>query len=353
MVKMRNSIMAVLLVAVAVSTDAQVRGTGRAQGVVNDKETGKPVAGATVTVSLASEKTQPIVTRTNSSGHWSALGLVSGQWNVDISAPGYATSRGVVEVSEVRQMPMIHTELAPEVKAEPVVAPSPIIPNEAVQAIAEGQDLLKIKAGDVVTSGKSTGETSTSVSHTVTAGEVKQNLATAIADFEKALPMIPSDKPEAKTIRDQLMQVMAQAYYRAGAIDKAIGMLEQSVAADQENSSTQLLLANLYLENGQLDAGKALLEKLPPTAISDPTAYVNLGILFLNKKQPGDAATYFGKAIAMSPNEGGAYYYRGIAEVQLKQTAAARADFEKAIALSPESQEAKDAKEMLQGLPKK
>ena len=68
---------------------AQVRGRGRLQGNVTDKATGKPVQGATVTVAIASGNTQPIVVKTDAHGHWSALGMVTGQWNVDISAAGY------------------------------------------------------------------------------------------------------------------------------------------------------------------------------------------------------------------------------------------------------------------------
>ncbi len=114
-----------------------------------------------------------------------------------------------------------------------------------------------------------------------------------------------------------------------------------------------MLLANLYLENGQLDEGRQMIEKLPAGAITDSTAYVNVGILFLNKKNPADAITYFTKAISMNPKASDAYYYRGLAEAQSKKTAEARADFEQVITLAPDSPEAKDAKLMLDGLPKK
>lgn len=303
---------------------AQVRGTARMQGVVTDKATGKPIAGATVTVALASEKTEPIIVQTNSGGHWSVLGLVGGQWNIDVAAPGYVTSRGRAQVSEASRMPLIHTELVPEVKEEPVIAPAPIIPKEAIDAIDQGQDLMK-----------------------------QEKYKEAATNFEKALPMVPLDKPEAARIRTQLMQVMAQAYYRAGDLNKAISMLELVTAANPADTPSAVLLANVYLENGQLDAGKALLEKLPPTAITDPTAYVNLGILFLNKKNPADAVTYFGKAVELNPNAADGYYYRGLAEAQLKKMQAARADFEKVITLSPDSPEAKDARAMLAAMPKK
>jgi len=357
--KLTFSISMILSLFVASAMTAQVRGRGRLQGIVSDATTGKPVAGAIVSVSPAKEQTQPIVAKTDAKGHWSALGLTTGTWNIDITADGYETSRGSASVSELTMAPPINTKMTPAVQQEAPapeaqVESSPLLPQEAVDAIDEGQNLLKPKVGDVVSSSDSAGVTSSFGSHTVTAEEVKENLTRAIADFEKALPMIPSDKPEAKTLRDQLVQVMAQAYYRAGSLDKAIAMLEQSVASDPANTSTQVLLANVYLENGQLEAGKKLLEQLPPTAISDSNAYINLGILFLNKNNPSDAKVYFGKAIEMSPDEAAAYYYRGIANVQLKQNASARADLEKAVALAaPGSQEAKDAKDMLQGLPRK
>jgi len=346
----------ILSVVTAAAVSAQVRGRGRLQGTVTDKNTGKPIEGAKVTVSLASGETVPIVSKTDSKGHWSALGLTSGQWNIDIVAAGYQVTRGSAGVSEMNPNPAIQTAMVPEEKQEaaPAVAATPLIPKEAADAITEGQKLLKIHAGDTVTSTDTTAPgSSTAVSHQVTADEARDAIKRAVADFEKALPMVPTDKPEAKTIHDQLTQVMAQAYYRAGDLPKAIGMLESITAADPANTNAAALLANLYLQNGQLDAGKALLEKLPPDTIKDSTVYVNVGILFLNKKTPADAVTYFTKAITMEPKMGDAYYYRGLAYAQLKKTAEARADFQQVLTLAPDSPEAKDAKTMLAALPTK
>ncbi len=317
----------ILTVAATTTVSAQVRGTGRLQGMVTDKTTGKPVEGAVVTVGLPSGNTAPIVSKTDAHGHWSALGLINGQWNIDIVAPGFQTTRGSASVSEMQRQPMIRTELAPEVKVEAApaaVATTPLIPKEAADAITEGQEFM-------------------------TQNKYKE----AVVDFEKAYALVPVDKPETKKIHDQLMQVMAQAYYRAGDVPKAIGMLETITAADPANTGAEVLLANLYLQNGQLEKGKALLEKLPASAITDPSAYTNVGILFLNKNNPADAVTYFAKAIELNPKAGDSYYYRGLAYAQLKKNAEARADFEQVLALTPDSPEAKDAKAMLAALPKK
>jgi tetratricopeptide (TPR) repeat protein len=339
----------VAALALAITATAQVRGTGRLGGQVLDKATSKPIANATVTVSLPNGSTQPIVTNTDKNGRWSALGLTNGLWNIDIAAPGYQTSRGTANISEIQRLPPIKTELAPEVKQEAAaVAASPLIPKEGVEAIDEAQALLKVKAGDVLSTGATASPT-----------DVKMNAAKAAADLEKALPMIPADNDKVKTTRIQVQEVMAQAYYKAGDLPHAISTLEKLNASDPwstpdaNQSQRQILLANLYLEGGHLDQAKALLDKLPPSTITDPTIYTNVGILFLNKKNPTDAVTYFTKAIDLDPKREESYYYRGLAHAQLKHTADARADFQQVLTLAPDSSDAKDAKIMLDGLPKK
>jgi hypothetical protein len=332
--------LAIVTLLIASSSFAQVRGKGRLQGDVVDKATGKPIENATV--SISGHSTTPIVVKTNSRGHWAALGMVSGSWNIDITAPGYETLRGTVGVSESddRPQPPLQSKLAPSApkeEAPAAVQTTPLIPPDAVAAIKEGQELLANKGAN--------------------ADEAKANAKKAVADFEKALPQVPTDKPEVKEVRSQLMEVMAQAYYKAGDLPHAIGMLEQMNVADPwttpDAGVTQrnILLVNLYLENGELDKGKALMEKLPEGSVTDPTVFTNIGILFVNKKNPTDAITYFSKAIALDPKAADGYYYRGLAEAQIKKTADARADFEQVIALAPTSTEAGDAKQMLAALP--
>jgi tetratricopeptide (TPR) repeat protein len=352
-----------VMLLIALAANAQVRGLGRLQGNVTDKNTGKGIAGATVVIALPNGHTTPITVKADGKGHWSAIGMTSGQWNIDISAPGYTTSKGTANVSEAGGMtPAINVQLEKEAAAAPPaqseVTTAPSVPKEAVDLIKEGQQLLNAKAGDVITvSQTDTSGSSTAVAHTVTKEELQDNAKRAAADLEKALPQVPDTTPELKDVRNQVMQVMAQAYYRAGDLKNAIATLEKlnttdpmPATPDQAHMTRDVLLANLYLENGQLDQGRQMLDKLPPAAITDPTAYINIGILFLNKKNPADAATYFSKAIAMDPKRADTYYYRGLAEVQQKKNKEAKADFEQVVALAPDSSEAHDAKQLLASL---
>lgn len=306
---------AVLMLLVSTAAIAQVRGKARLQGQIVEEGTGKPVAGAKITVSMADGSTEPIIVKSNDKGRWSALGLVGGQWNVDIDAEGYQPSRkGPVSVSEVSMMPAMKIEIAKKVVEAEVPASeiktAPSVPQEAVDAVNAGQDFLA-------------------------AGQYKE----AVAELEKALPHLPDNMG--------LKQVLAQAYYKVGELKKAISMLEIVRAADAANTGIALLLTNLYLEDGQLDKGRETLAAVPAHEISDPTVYLNIGILFLNKNDPGEATTFFTKAIDLDMSKFEGYYYRGLAHVQNKKLQDAKKDLQKVVELAPDSTEAKDAKEIL------
>lgn len=340
--------LAVVMLLVSVAAVAQVRGKARVQGTVVDQETGKPIAGAKVTVAIADGSTQAIETRTDAKGKWAALGLVGGTWHVDIEAQGYSTSRGSVAISELQMVPPIKTALTPAKVVEQAAAPvAPVssVPDAARTAIAQAQDLLMAQVGDMIPAADPS-----QPSHTVTAEDIKANGRKAAELIEGALPQIPSDTDEMKKVRVQVEQVLAQAYYKAGNVAKAIENLEKVIAADPSNVGVSLLLVNLYLEAEKLEQGKALLEKLPADAVTDPTVYLNVGILFLNKGSVADALTYFDRAVALDATRAESFYYRGLANLQLKKSKEAKADFEKVMAMAPESSEGRDAKQLLAGL---
>ena len=309
------SIMAFVLLVTAGAAFAQVRGKGRLQGTVTDAATAKPVEGAKVTISPADGSTQPIVVKTNGKGRWSALGMTNGQWNVDIEAAGFTTSRGTVNVSELQMLPPITTQLQAEApqEAAPAEVKTSGVPQEVVDAVNLGQELM-----------------------------AAEKYKEAIVEFEKALPALPDNVG--------LKQVAAQAYYKAGDLPKAIALLEAVTATPESTPGIVLLLTNLYLENNQLDEAKTRLATLPAEAVTDPTVYVNIGILFLNKNNPAEAATYLTKAVDMDPKRPESFYYRGLANVQLKKSKDAKADFEKVLELAPDSPEGRDAKQLVDSL---
>src|SRR5205814_141222 len=128
--------------------------------------TGKPIQGATVTLTPAKSSTVPIVVKTDKGGHWTAVGMTTGGWNIEIAADGYVGKKTGADINEFQMGPLIQTNLdpMPKQKEEPaavVVKPTPLVPQEAIDAIKEGQELLKATEN------------------------VKENATKAAADFEK------------------------------------------------------------------------------------------------------------------------------------------------------------------------
>ena len=315
---MRKTMIALSALLIAQSLVAQAwRGTARLQGTVTD-EAGKPVVGAKVTlVSVKGGNAGPPPITTDKRGNWAALGLIGGQWQIDIDAPGFVPGRGSVQVSEGGRVPPLKTKLLRVPEPQPEQA-APVldsgVPAGVVEAVRAGEALMK-----------------------------EEKWKEAIQQFEIAHAQLPDNM--------QLKQVLAQAHYRAGDLPKAISFLEEVTAADPANAGTALLLVNVYLENAQLDNARTLLAMLPEDTITDPMIYTNIGILFLNKGKPVDARNYFDKAIGLDHERAEIYYYRGLASVQVNDRAAARTDFLKVLELAPDSGEARDSREMLKSLP--
>lgn len=313
---------------------AQMRGRGRLQGTVVDKASGKPVSGATVTVS-STTVSKPIVTHTNGKGQWSALGMTGGTWQIDIEADGYEPKRISMPITEIQAIPPIRTEL----EAEVVVAN---IPPDVAEAVTEAQELMLLLEGDPLPGGAQ--------GATVTAENVKENSRKAAALLEAALPRIAAGNEERKRMLIEIQQLLAQAQHSAGDVAKAIETLRTLVAADETNHANAMLLVNMYLEDAKLAEAKALLEKMPDGAVSDPVVFLNVGIAFLNQEGFADATVFFDKAIALDAGNPLGYYYRGLALLQLEKKAEAKADLEKVIALAPDGPEAGEARQLLAGL---
>lgn len=308
--------LAIMLSAVVVApASAQGwRGMARLAGTVVNAD-GNPIEGARVVLrSIRAGDDGPDVT-TDRRGRWAALGLIGGQWNIDVKAEGYVTEKIVVNISEVRRIPPLEIVLQPMPEAEPEPEPTvaSTVPPEAVEAVERGEALLA-------------------------EGEIEA----AIVELEKAHASLPDHL--------QLKQVLAQSYYKTGQLKPAIGLLRAVHQAEPTNNGVVLLLVNLLVEDGQLEEGRRLLDGLPAEAISEPTAVVNVGILFLNKNNPQEAHEYFTRAIEIGPDRGESYYYRALASIHLERNEEAKRDLRRVLELAPESSEAAEAKELLAAL---
>lgn len=298
------------------------RGNGRLQGTVTDEE-GNPINGAKVMLRAArGGNTGPDVT-TNNKGKWAMLGLIGGQWDIDVQAEGFETRKMSVGLSEVDRMPPVPIKLKklpPPEPARTVEAPREEV-RVAGQAVAP-EIAIALENGNKFIA--------------------DSNFKDAVVEYEKAYVALPNNVA--------LKMALARAYYGAKQSDKAIVILKDVYAADSTNTNALVLLTNLLLEGEKFDEAKVLLEKIPAGSITDPSVMTNFGKHFYNRNRIKDAWKYFDAAVTLDPTVAESYYYRALAEIQLDKKTEAKKDLKKVIELAPDSQDAKDAAEMLAAL---
>ncbi len=288
------------------------RGKARIDGKVISAK-GEPIPKAKVELRRSPSNAGPTV-EADFKGRFAYLGLAGGDWDMDVSAPGYQSFKTSVRLSEVNRLPLMEIRLEPVPAAppEPPIAPKSTAPD-VIPMLERGNALLEQK-----------------------------DFPGALAEYEKALAFVP-DNPA-------ILRAIARAYYGEKKLEESIATLKRAVEKDPSDSETLLLLANLQLEKGNLEEGKATLEKLPPDAIKDPAVYVNLGVVLLNKKKPSEAWEQFDKAVRMKPDDAESYFYRGLAAYQMKKKSEAKTDFQKYLELAPNGSQAADARDLLKSI---
>jgi Tfp pilus assembly protein PilF len=311
-----------ILAAMAAVAAEDWRGDNRVAGVVVDKSTGKPIAGAKVSLRIQKGEKGGPDTTTDANGKWAVLGLASGLWNIDVEAKGYVVRQGTTNFAEGQRIPPLKIELEPEVVTNTA---APDVPTTEVKI--GGQTVSKDIA-DAVDAGN--------------AALTAKNYKEAVADYEKASAAMPTYMP--------IRFALARAYYGAGDLKKAVAAMTDVYNSEPGNVANAMLLANMVLEDGQLERGKEIMDKLPAGALTDPTPVINIGIVLLNKKQPAAAIDYFSKAISIDPKSVDGYYYRALSQMQNGKMKDAKPDLQKVIEIAPDSDQAKDAKEYLKSI---
>jgi tetratricopeptide (TPR) repeat protein len=288
------------------------KGVGRFEGRVVDSD-GKPIVGATVKLELPSRGGGTTV-KTDKKGRWAIGGVAAGKWNVDVEAEGYAPKKGEFNLTSesARVQPL-------EIRLEKAGPAAP--PPELLAAVQKGDEAYK--AG---------------------------RWAEARAEYEKVLGLRADLAP-------QLHELIARTYSQEENYAKSVEHLEHVLAAQPENASLRVLLAQEALRGGMLDKGLELLKGLDEASITNPEIYYNVGVILRN--QP-DAATdeaksamavdYFSKALNLDPRYVDGYMQRALAQLSRGKNAEAKADFQKVVELAPDSEQAEIARKALASL---
>jgi tetratricopeptide (TPR) repeat protein len=321
---------AALLLTAAPSFSQDWKGKGKIGGVVTDA-TGKPLAGATITVHLGDDPAAgPPAVTSDKDGKFEIEKLAFGTWKLNVTAAGFEPQGGDVPLSKEQPGVSTTVKLAPE--------------NIAGKAIEAGNKYFN-----------------------------QHKWAEARAEYEKALAVLPADQ---QANRHGLELMMAQIDVRTKQSAKAIESLNAMIAQNANDQEALRILAQAQREAGQKDAAIETLKKvadLAPTDAAvydfllewlveakrpaeaeqylakapgkiDPVTLLNLGIQYFNEKKYPEAVAKFDAVVATNPDRTEAIYFRGLAQMEQKKYAEARADFEKLLATDANAAKAPDAR---------
>ena len=314
-----------LLVALAFAAGVPVygqawAGRGRLQGSVKD-ESGKPVAGAKVTLRKGTDRVDPKVDgpaaiTTDKNGKWSILGLAQGPWGILIEKDGYIPSEGQAPVNEFGP-------------AQPINVVLKVIPKEVIQKAEQestaGQAKSAIERGNALLN--------------------EGKFAEARAAYQEGM-----GKLEDKSLHPAILRAIADTYYRENKVNEAIDTLKQALALAPDDVDSLRLITNLLVAAGRESEAQTYMAKLPQGTTMDPNTILNLGIKAFNEGKMDQALAQFDRAVKENPNLADAYYYRALTYLNQDKKPQAKADLQKLLEIDPNNKYAKDAREMLKDL---
>jgi tetratricopeptide (TPR) repeat protein len=306
---------AVAMLGLAADAVAQSRGRARISGRVTDPE-GNPIEGATIVLTFVMDGDKTEVT-TDDDGRFNKGGLGRGNWNVDVSAPGYIPQAMSATLSE-------------DVRLKPLQIV--LTPGEAPAGGGGGVGFSK-ELGDAVKEANVFFD----------AGD----MAAAYAAFNQILQEFsPEDDPLVYMVNLNA----ANAAYAMQDYPRAIGHYQAVLAEDPDNTDAHLGVANAHMMNRDIDAAMAEIEKINVSDISDPVVFYNIGSLLFDQGQSAEAATYYELALQRNPNFADAHMQLALCMIQQGQMDEAKPHLEKVIELDPDSPNAALAQDFLNSL---
>ena len=303
---------ALFVLALAGTATAQ---TGRVGGVVKD-EAGNPIKGATVTAENPSASPSSFTATTDDKGRFSIIGLKSGQWSFSALAPGFGPEAGKLNVSTIG-------------------APNPPLtftmkkgggpgPTSALGGTAAKDLQADLQAADSLYNAQKYDE--------------------SIAAYRQIMVKAPA----LSVINLQI----AAAYRNKKEYDNAITAYNELLKTDPANDKAIVGLGMTNLEKGDLKAAEDTLTRAAQGPKPTREVFYNLGEVKFSKGQTDEAATWYQKAADLDPSWGKPVFKLALVQLNKGDKDATIKMLEKVIATDPTSQEAAQAKTVIEQLKK-
>jgi len=307
-----RGVMAALLLSLVVGHAAAQ--TGRVGGVVKD-ETGQPIKGATVTAENPNSSPNSFTATTDDKGRFSIIGMKNGQWTFTAQAPGFAPEAGRLQVNTIGQ------------------------PNPPLTFT-----LKKGGAGPASALGNAA------------AKDLQADLAAAEADFnggkyDDAITKYRAILAKAPALSVINLQIAA-AYRNKKEYDSAIAAYNEVLKADPNNDKAKIGIGMTNMEKGDLAAAEETLQKAADGPAPTREVFYNLGEVKFARGQSDDAAKMFQKAADMDASWGKPLFKLALVALNKGDKDGTIKMMEKVIAVDPTSQEAAQAKAVIEQLKK-
>ncbi len=299
------------LVMAAVPAAAQ---TGRIGGTVKDTN-GQPIKGATVVAENPASAPSSFTATTDDRGRYSMIGLKAGSWKVTASAPGFAPSGGNVPIKTIgAPMPPVDFTLAPGASG----------PSGALAGVNAKDLQADLAKADAMVAAK--------------------DYAGAIAIYEGMVTKVPALTA---------LQLQIGGLYRTQKqYDKAIETYKKVPEGDTNSDKAKIEIGMTLLEKNDLAGAEAALMAMAQTTSANKEVFYNLGEVKFAKGETDEAVKYYQRASDIDPNWGKPLFKLGLAKLQKGDTAGTVEIMNKLIQVDPNSQEAAQAKALVEQLKK-
>ena len=288
---MKRDLLTVGLLAVLAFASAEARAqTGTARGNVVDEQ-GQPVADAKVEIEFQGGVTRRLATKTNKKGEYVQVGLSAGLYRFTVSKDGYQTTYVESRVS------LGDAAAIPEVKLAKPSGPKGGAGDLAgtftvASALAKDGKLDEAEAAfkEILAKNPSIVEAHFNLGFIAF---LKKDWPAAQAEYQKATELRP-------TYADAWVG-LARAYLESDQKDKAMEVMKQASAANENDPNIQFNLGVFYLNAQQLDDAEAVFKRVQGLAPSNNETDYYLATIAINKGQTADCIAYLEKYLASSP----------------------------------------------------
>jgi len=261
-------------------------------------EDGKPIEGAKVILIFSEDGSTSELT-TDKNGNWRKVNCRPGQWTIGFMADGYQPKNIDVQLSAVKDNPPLDIRLAR-------IPESPFV---------KGDDLYQ-----------------------------QDKYAEAIEEYQRVL----TENPDLFETYDKI----GLCYYRLDDLEKAIEYFKLMLDKEPQSQNTLINISAIYFEKGDLEQGMTYFKQLDEKTLTDPGTFYNIGILMFKNGQIDLALEYFNKCLAVDPKYVNGYFQLALVLLNKGNLEEAKQNLEKVVELAPESETAKSAERILEGLKK-